>query len=421
MLRGFINALNATYLMHPVYAEHLAAIAFLVRKGQIDMSMLSDEIDSGPKPYIFNHQRGKLSVIHAEGPLFRDDQICGELGMISMSNQLKKYDQNKDIDAHLIKMHTPGGQVAGVEIFADTIANTEKPTIIFGEDVFSGGVYLAAGGSAIVLSGKNAMMGSIGVQSSYLSFKKKFESEGIDEITIKATTSPDKNNYNLEDPSDEDKLRYAKEILDPIHAHFIDHIKTHRPGVDESVLTGKEYYAEDAIRLGLADHIGTIESAIELAFDMAGKPQIKSTGSKTYMSMETNPTTQKPVQKPEAVAEVSSQPVVPADSPQENEELVALQHRNKVLEEMVAAKDRVITVHLQTIEAQATLLTQQKAEIARMAKLPAADPEAEVTAPEGDVTAQEPKGAPLPAEIQAALASGQKTRQRHIKKGIIKE
>jgi protease-4 len=422
MLRGFINALNATYLMHPAYAEHLAAIVWLVRQGQLDFASISSEVVQSARPYILDHERGKLSVTSLEGPLFRDDDFCGGPGMISVSNQLKKFDQDRDIDAHLLIMHTPGGQVQGTEILANTVVNTEKPVVVFGEDVFSGGVYIASGASSIVLSGKNARMGSIGVQFRYDSFKRKFEKEGIDSIVIKATKSQDKNSYNLEDPSEEDKKRFAKEVLDPLDENFMDHVRTHRPGIDESVLTGREYFAEDAIRLGLADHIGTIESAIELAFDMAGKPQSQISSSKTYfnMSQENNPTQNHAETNPSVTSEQNPAPV--QEITPEAQELQALRKRNEVLEQMVASKDRVITVHLQTIDAQASVITQLKTENQRLAQLPASDPEAEVTAPSGDVKAPEkPAGAPLPPEIQAAIEDGQKRRARHIKNGIIKE
>lgn len=410
MLRGFVKALSSNYMLLPSYAENLAAIAYLVKAGKMPIEALSVEVGEGANTAtVYETERGKVSLLTMEGPLFRDDQFCGPVGMLTMNEHLKRFDNDETIAAHVIKMHTPGGEIGGVEILAETVANTQKPVIIFGEDIYSAGVYIAAGASAIVLSGKNAGMGSIGVMVNYYSFKEMFEKEGIKEVMIRATTSPDKNSFNYHEHTEEEALKFAKEILDPLDTHFMDHVRTHRPGVSESALTGKTFYAEQAIKLGLADHIGTFESAVQLALDMAGKPN--KNGS--IMSKE------KTTDKKETGTNPSS------DSQSDLQATKAAQEeRIKALEEMVGAKDKVIALHLETIETQKTVISTLKEQNEILSKLPASDPEAETTTAEADVTTQtesaKPAGTPVPAAIQSAIEAGQRRRSRHVKKGIIK-
>lgn len=54
------------------------------------------------------------------------------------------------------------------------------------------------------------------------------------------------------------------EVLTPLAVNFQNIVKEHRP-VDESVdgvLSGKMFYAEDAIKAGLVDEIGNFETAL---------------------------------------------------------------------------------------------------------------------------------------------------------------
>jgi ClpP class serine protease len=58
---------------------------------------------------------------------------------------------------------------------------------------------------------------------------------------------------------------YQKNVLDVINSKFLSSIKTNRPAVDDSTLTGKMYFAPEAIALGLIDEIGSLEYAISVA------------------------------------------------------------------------------------------------------------------------------------------------------------
>jgi protease-4 len=411
MLREIINAFNAGYIMEAEAAKQMAEIAYLIRTGKIELTkeafMLSAHEPTVIERRTESGSKGRLSLMTIEGTMFRNDMPCGPSGYLSMAERLEEFDHDSSIDAHLFKMHTNGGQIEGLETFANVIANTKKPVIGFGENIFSAGVYAAAGMSSIVLSGKNARMGSVGVQANYRSISKMLAEKGIEDFSIKATTSPDKNNYDLD--KEEDRNRYAKDVLDPLDERFMDHVKTHRPGVAKSALTGKTYFAEEAIQLGLADHIGTFEFAVNLALDMSGKNE-KS--NKFYMST-----------KPEKKAEVGENPVLAAEVKGGSLEQASTE-RIEALEGMVSAKDKVITLHLQTIETQKGIIAALEAENDRLAQLPSIDPEAETTAPKEDVSNKtetvKPKGGALPPSIQAAIEDGKKRRERHLKQGKIK-
>jgi len=56
-----------------------------------------------------------------------------------------------------------------------------------------------------------------------------------------------------------------------INSKFLSSIKINRPKVEDSTLTGKIYFAPQAIALGLIDEIGSLDHAISLADSMANE------------------------------------------------------------------------------------------------------------------------------------------------------
>jgi len=403
-LKPLLSALSATYAIEPTYGLHMAAIAHMVYEGKLKPSADAFEVKANAnytEEYTGTGENGvevsgNLSIIEMKGPMFREDQFCGPMGMVSMAEKMKAMDADASIDAHVIDMHTPGGELSGLETLANVVANLEKPVVLFGEDILSAGFYTAAGADSIVLSGKNARVGSIGVQLTYASYQKMFEKMGIEEVSIKATTSPDKNAFDFDNMSEEDKERYAIESLDPLDANFMDHVKAHRADVPDSALTGKVYFAEQALELGLADHIGTIEDAKQLALDMAGKP-IKITGMKK-----------------ENKGQAST------EAPDLQAQLNASQDRIVALEDIVSAKEATISEQLKAIGALEAKVEDLKKENDRLAALPATDTEASTSAPAEDAAnkneEEKVKGLPVPTAIQEALDRGKARKARQLAK-----
>lgn len=369
-IRSFINAINSPWAIEPKYGQHMAAIAFLIESGKMELTADTFDISaSEPYDFEFNSTKypdthGKVAVLPIDGPLMRDDQFCGPMGSVSLAETFRKADRDSEIDAHVIKMCTPGGQVLGLEDLSIAIADAEKPVVVYGEWILSAGMHIAAGADFIVLSGRNAEIGSIGVQLSYRSFKEMFEKMGVQDISIKATTSPDKNKFNYDNPTEEDKNQIAVETLDPLDAHFMDHVRKYRVNVKEEALTGNVYFAEQAIELGLADEIGDFEYAVNLALSIAGK---------SNNSMSTEPKTKA------------------ADDAPAISDLQAAQQLASARADLITARDATIATQSDTITALQTTVEQQTQQIAdlntkveQLSALPAADTDDLTVAPKTD-------------------------------------
>ena len=62
-----------------------------------------------------------------------------------------------------------------------------------------------------------------------------------------------------------------KDLLDRINSKFHATIKANRPSLNPTALTGKTYFASDAIAMGLVDEIGSFDYALELADTLPSK------------------------------------------------------------------------------------------------------------------------------------------------------
>lgn len=408
MLRAFLHALAQTWAIEPRHGAQLAAAAYLVQARQMDLAGdLFAMPEKQPAGYLYADVMdesgtdivGRIAVHDIEGTLMREDGLCSD-GMVSMSERFAEADEDEQVLAHVLRIHSPGGTVAGTETFAQRIATSEKPVVVHTEMAFSAAYWLASAADMIMLSGENAAVGSIGVLVSYMDYHKFYEQKGIEHVLIKATTSPDKAKYSKDPLSEEQIKGFQEEDLDPLDANFMAWVREHRPGVSETALTGNTYYAQDALKHKLADSIGTFQDALNLAATMASEQKLVTNQSDTDMSQlnRSQPAANEPqpaVQQ-EPVAQTNTPDV--QDSP-DSTEIGALQASVAQMQEIIARQER-------TIAALNTVNANLQAEITRLSQLPASDPEQAVTSPKADASTKAQQQPMSEAERVAMAAVG---------------
>ncbi len=128
------------------------------------------------------------------------------------------------------------------------------------------------------------MVGSIGVISGNFGFVDMIKKLGIEARTMTAGENKDFNNPFK--PRSEKGEAITRRLLDKLHENFKDHVRSARGDrikkSDESRLfSGDIWVGQEAIDIGLADEIGTVNSYIEREFggkDKVRAVQIKSPG-----------------------------------------------------------------------------------------------------------------------------------------------
>ncbi|MEI7425137.1 MAG: S49 family peptidase, partial [Candidatus Staskawiczbacteria bacterium] len=208
---------------------------------------------------------GSIAVIPILGEIFKEDTMCGLRGSKDVLEDLKLAESNSNIKSVLLVVDSPGGQVSFTDILAKAITNCSKPVIAYVEGMAASAAYWIISGSTRIIASSNLdRIGSIGTMLAFTDLQPYYESLGVKFHEFYATKSTDKNK-DINDVLDGKYDDYRKNTLDVINEQFLSDIKANRPGLDESTLTGKIYFAPDAIAMGLIDEIGTMDYALECA------------------------------------------------------------------------------------------------------------------------------------------------------------
>lgn len=200
-----------------------------------------------------SEMKDQVAVISMIGEMTKYNSWCS-LGAQGYVNEILSAQNNPDIKGIILKIDGPGGNADAIAEF-DNIKNLiTKPVVSLVDKAYSLHYWVAAmfGDKIMMNNNITAGVGSIGAM---LSFNKPKD----EIIMIRPEESADKNQEFLDALEGNYEKIQAK--LSVLAQKFQNGVKLARPNVEESALSGKTYFAEEAIQLGLADEMGSLESA----------------------------------------------------------------------------------------------------------------------------------------------------------------
>ena len=213
--------------------------------------------------------KGSIAVIPIRSEIMKYDQECGPRGTMSIMDEIDAVNNNPNISGMLLLIDSPGGQVSATDLLADKIKSSPKPVVSFVEGLCaSAALWIAAGSDKIFASSDLDRIGSIGVMLAFADLKPYYEKLGVKFHEFTATLSTNKNK-DFNDVLSGNYDGYRTEVLDRINEKFIAHIRECRPAVSEDALSGKMFFAQDAIAAGLLDEIGSFQSALAYTANLA--------------------------------------------------------------------------------------------------------------------------------------------------------
>lgn len=272
--RKLIQALNQPWLIEPEQSQKWAAIALdLLLQPNAAVNPVSNYSNTESVPYI----KDGIMVLPVNGPLMKYES-CGSPGTSNMVASLQQAIANPDIKGIVLQIDSPGGTVDGTKVFADAIKASKKPVVAFVDGMMaSAAMWIGSAASTIIASTNTDMVGSIGTMMQWADFTEAYKAKGIAIHTAYATESTDKNRIYSNAAATGNYTELQQTMLDPVNNEFITAVQNNRSEKlnlqKENVLTGKVYMAKDAIKHGLVDRIGTLESAIKTASKLATTKQ----------------------------------------------------------------------------------------------------------------------------------------------------
>jgi len=244
---------------------------------------LSDYINSEKDiNEILKPKKENIAIIYAEGEIVDGEGSEEQIGSESLAKIIRKARKDESVKAIVLRINSPGGSALASEvIWRETVlAEQTKPFIVsMGDVAASGGYYIACHADTIVAE-PNTITGSIGVFGLLFNAKEMLNDLGISVNTVNT------NKYsNIGSPvrklTDYER-GVIQESVEDIYSTFILHVGEGRGLSTDSVDAigqGRVWSGEDAQKIGLADVLGGLQTAIDIA---AEKAHLKNYGIKYY-------------------------------------------------------------------------------------------------------------------------------------------
>lgn len=187
---------------------------------------------------------------------------------------LKKYREDKEIKAFVLEINSPGGVVGpSQEIFEElkrTRTEFEKPVVAVSTNLIASGAYYAAMGTDKLIVAKGALVGSIGVIMEFANLERLYDWAKISRYSI--NTGKYKDSGSEYRPMRDDERELFQSMIDEVWLQFKEAVAEGRnmrldqvePYADGRVMTGAS-----AVKLGLADEVGTLDHAFDVAAKLA--------------------------------------------------------------------------------------------------------------------------------------------------------
>lgn len=210
-----------------------------------------------------------VAVLPVIGPLTPRSNFAnsfsGAVSVQSLTYDFNAAINNPGVDTLIMVYDTPGGEITYISEFADQIyaarAKKEIISVVVGYGA-SAGYWLASAGKEIVMV-DTSEVGSLGVVAAYRDTSEKEAKSGVKRYEIVSAQSPNK---RLNPSSDVGRVAIQK-IVDELADVFIGAVAKYRAIEPNDVLAnygqGGMFVGKDAVKRGLADRIGSLESVIE--------------------------------------------------------------------------------------------------------------------------------------------------------------
>jgi protease-4 len=232
-------------------------------------------------------QSDSVAIVKVHHPIFKYDQECGPKGTQSIMDMMESWKQDSNIKGVLFDINSGGGQSSGSREFAEYVHeyNKIKPVVSFTKDTIGSAAYYFAAGSKYIIAHKHAdFIGCIGSMYYSVDMEGVLNKKGATIHEIYADPSSEKNIESRELKEGNDRPLIEK-LLNPGAKQFQEDTKKYRPQVSETALKGGIYSTNDALKEGLIDEVGTLQTAINKVFELAKANQNNSqNNSKQNMS-----------------------------------------------------------------------------------------------------------------------------------------
>jgi signal peptide peptidase SppA len=211
----------------------------------------------------------RIAVVPVLGPMVKRGSFLDALfGFGNYEDVQARFDAavaDPSIDAILLEIDSPGGEAAGAFDLADNIyaARGSKPVwAIANDSAFSAAYAIGSAADRLFLT-RTGGVGSIGVLAAHVDQSGYDEKQGVKVTTLFAGSR--KNDFNAHEPLSEDAAGFLQAEVNRLYGMFVDTVARNKGMTPDAVRATEAalFFGEEAVKAGLADGVGTVESAIQ--------------------------------------------------------------------------------------------------------------------------------------------------------------
>jgi len=224
----------------------------------------------------------EIAVVYAVGTMMPGESADvpsplfggGSLGSKTFSVAMKRARDNRRTRAEVLRIDSPGGQVAAADAMLREIRKTAEkmPVVVSMGDVAASGGFWIAMGSQTLVAQPLTITGSIGVFSLFFDMSGLFEDHlgiSFDDVT----TNPYADMLSGMRPYRAEELRLMEAYTDETYQSFLQLVADGRGMSVEDVIRlagGRIWTGRAAEQNGLVDRLGGLRDAIAEAAEQAG-------------------------------------------------------------------------------------------------------------------------------------------------------
>lgn len=228
-----------------------------------------------------------VAVIPVHGVIEARPSMIGEaLGMPSYERIGQVFDSvmaDDSIGSVIFDIASPGGMAYGAQELGQKIfeARGRKPMIAFANPLMASGALWPFAAADRIVGTESADIGSVGVITEHVDISQALANEGEKVTTVRSTNAPHKGEMSNTEPLTDEAKAYVQKRADAIHNRFAGDLAKYRgvsvEHVNEHFGKGRIMNISDAIRVGMADRVGSLHGVARML--MQGRVSLGSTAA----------------------------------------------------------------------------------------------------------------------------------------------
>lgn len=225
---------------------------------------------------------GSVASVQIKGSLIAHSswlsRMFGMTGYDEIQNAVTAAAQEPGIDNILLDIDSPGGSVNGVAETGNlirTIDETVMPVSSFTSGQMASAAYWLGSSAREIHATEMSSIGSIGVIAVHKEMSEALKKEGIKPTVFSAGKY--KGVGNPYEPLSASDKTYLQAKVDGAYDFFVNAVAENRgltsDYVKEHAATGEDFFAKDAIGVGLIDRINSFQDVVKLLDSSHNPPQ----------------------------------------------------------------------------------------------------------------------------------------------------